>query len=74
MNKKIIITALLSLVALAGQAQMKSGLDLCLRDEATGEWLIGLFDDLSSSETFFLDFIWWNRDFIVYLPMQTPHK
>jgi len=24
---------------------MKSGLDLCLRDEVTGEWLIGLFDD-----------------------------
>ena len=40
-----IITALLALVAMAGQAQVKSGLDLCLRDEVTGEWLIGLFDD-----------------------------
>lgn len=45
MNKKTIITTLLSLVALAVQAQVKSGLDLCLRDNATGEWLIGLFDE-----------------------------
>ena len=40
-----IITALLALVAMTGQGQVKSGLDLCLRDEVTGEWLIGLFDD-----------------------------
>ncbi|MBO4810771.1 MAG: hypothetical protein J5552_04320 [Prevotella sp.] len=45
MNKKIIITALLALVTLSGQAQVKSGLDLCLRDEATGEWIVGLFDE-----------------------------
>ena len=45
MNKNTIITILLALVAVAGQAQVKSSLDLCLRDEATGEWLIGLFDD-----------------------------
>ena len=45
MNKKIIITILLAVVAMTGQAQVKSGLDLCLRDEATGEWLIGLFDE-----------------------------
>ena len=45
MNKQTIITALLALVALAGQGQVRSGLDLCLRDEVTGEWLIGLFDD-----------------------------
>ena len=45
MNKKTIITILLVLVTMAGQAQVKTGLDLCLRDEATGEWLIGLFDD-----------------------------
>jgi len=32
MNKKPIITILLVLVALAGQAQVKSGLDLCLRN------------------------------------------
>ena len=43
--KKTIITALLALVAMAGQGQVKSGFDLCLRDEATGEWLIGLFDE-----------------------------
>ena len=47
MNKQIIITILLALVAIAGQGQVKSGLDLCLRDEATGEWLIGLFDEYS---------------------------
>ncbi len=45
MNKKTIITILFALVAVAGQAQVKSSLDLCLRDEVTGEWLIGLFDD-----------------------------
>ena len=45
MNKKTIITALLALVWVAGQAQVKSGLDLCLRDEATGEWIVGLFDE-----------------------------
>ena len=45
MNKKTIITILLAVVAMTGQAQVKSGLDLCLRDEATGEWLIGLFDE-----------------------------
>ena len=45
MNKKTIITFLLALVAVAGQGQVKSGFDLCLRDEATGEWLIGLFDE-----------------------------
>ena len=37
MNKQIIITILLSLVAIVGQGQVKSGLDLCLRDEATGD-------------------------------------
>ena len=45
MNKKIIITILLAVVAMTGQAQVNSGLALCLRDEATGEWLIGLFDE-----------------------------
>ena len=45
MNKKTIITTLFALAAMTGQAQVKSGLDLCLRDEATGEWLIGLFDE-----------------------------
>jgi len=40
-----LVIALLALVALGGRAQVKSGLDICLRDEATGEWLIGLFDN-----------------------------
>ena len=46
MNKKTIITILLAIVTVAGQAQVKSSLDLCLRDEVTGEWLIGLFERL----------------------------
>ena len=45
MEKKTIITILLILFAIVGKAQIKSGLDLCLRDETTGQWLIGLFDD-----------------------------
>ena len=45
MNKKTIITIQLALIALTGQAQVKSGLDINLRDDATGEWLIGLFND-----------------------------
>ena len=43
MNKKTIITILLALVAVAGQAQVRTGQDVCLRNEATGDWLIGLF-------------------------------
>ena len=50
MHKQIIITALLAFVALTGWAKVKSGLDLCLRDEATGEWLIGLFDEYAVYE------------------------
>ena len=45
MNKKTIITILLVFAAMVGNAQIKSGLDLCLRDEMTGQWLIGLFDE-----------------------------
>ena len=47
MNRKTFITALLALVWVAGHAQVKTGLDLCLRDESTGEWLIGLFDEFA---------------------------
>ena len=47
MKKTMVIIVLLVFVAIVGQAQMKSGLDLCLRDEATGEWLIGLFDEFA---------------------------
>ncbi|MBP3228899.1 MAG: TlpA family protein disulfide reductase [Bacteroidaceae bacterium] len=42
---RLILAALLALCAVAGHAQVRTGLDLCLRDEVTGEWLIGLFDD-----------------------------
>lgn len=42
--KKIFSTFLFILFGMTMQAQVKSGLDLCLRDEQTGEWLIGLFD------------------------------
>lgn len=45
MKKKTIISVLLAILTMNGWAQLKSGLDLCLRDEATGEWLIGLFDE-----------------------------
>lgn len=45
MNKQPIITLLLALVAMAGQAQVRTGQDVCLRNEATGDWLIGLFDN-----------------------------
>ena len=40
-----IIIMLLMTVAVWGQ--QKSGLDLCLRDKETGEWLIGLFDNFA---------------------------
>lgn len=56
MNKKTIITALLALVAMTGQSQVKSGLDLCLRDETTGEWLIGLFDDYAIYDCEYWDY------------------
>lgn len=44
MNKQTIITILLAIVAMAGQAQVRTGQDVCLRNEATGDWLIGLFE------------------------------
>ncbi|SNU04165.1 Thioredoxin-like [Prevotellaceae bacterium MN60] len=43
--RRHIITLLFILVALVGKAQVKSGLNLCLKDEATNDWLIGLFDE-----------------------------
>lgn len=56
MRNKITIIILLSLVAMVGQVQMKSGLDLCLRDEATGEWLIGLFDEYAIYDCEYWDY------------------
>lgn len=43
--KRLISLLLLGFVILTGQAQVKSGLDICLRDDKTGEWLLGLFDE-----------------------------
>ena len=56
MNKNAITTILFALVAVVGQAQVESGLALCLRDEATGEWLIGLFDDYAISDCEYWDY------------------
>ena len=65
MNKKTIITALLTLVVMAGQGQVKSGLDLCLRDEATGEWLIGLFDEYAIYDCEYWDYAEAGKDRVV---------
>ena len=43
--RRHMITLLFILVALVGKAQVKSGLNLCLKDEATNDLLIGLFDE-----------------------------
>ena len=64
-NKKSIITILLALVATTGQAQVKSGLDLCLRDEATGEWLIGLFDDYAIYDCEYWNYAEVDKDHVV---------
>ena len=64
MNKKTIIAALVALVAMVGQGQVKSGLDLCLRDEATGEWLIGLFDDYAIYDCEYWDYAETGKDHI----------
>lgn len=45
MNKKTIISFFLAFIAIASLAQVKSNYNLCLRDETTGEWLIGLFEN-----------------------------
>lgn len=54
--KKTFIVALFSLIAWGGQAKEKSGLDLFLRDETTGEWLIGLFDDFAIYDCQYWDY------------------
>ena len=56
MKKETIITILLAIVAMAGQAQVKSGLDLCLRDEVTGEWLIGFFNEYAIYDCEYYDY------------------
>ena len=45
--RKFIIYFLFVAVAMSIHGQVKSSLNLCLRDEETGEWLIGLFDDFA---------------------------
>ena len=47
MKRTTMLTMMLVLMVLTGQAQVKTGLDLCLRDESTGEWLIALFDEFA---------------------------
>ena len=63
--KQTIITILLALVAVAGQAQVKSSLDLCLRDEVTGEWLIGLFDDYAIYDCEYWNYAEVDKDHVV---------
>ena len=65
MKLKIIIITLLVLVAMRGQAQTKSNLDLCLRDEATGEWLIGLFDEFAIYDGAFWNYAEIDKDRLV---------
>lgn len=65
MNRNVIVAALLLLMTLAGKAQVKSGLDLCLRDEATGEWLIGLFDDYAIYDCKYWDYAEAGKDRVV---------
>ena len=63
--KQTIITILLAVVAMTGQAQVKSGLDLCLRDEATGEWLIGLFDEYAIYDCEYWNYAEVGKDHVV---------
>ncbi len=59
------ITLLYILVALVGKAQVKSGLNLCLKDEATNDWLIGLFDEYAVYHCEFWDYAEVAKDHIV---------
>ena len=54
--KKTFLIVLFALSAFTGMAQVKSGLDLSLRDEETGEWLIGLYDDFAVYDCQFWDY------------------
>ena len=54
--KKTFLIVLFALNAFTGMAQVKSGLDLCMRDEETGEWLIGLYDDFAVYDCQFWDY------------------
>ena len=65
MNKQIITIILLTLVALTSRGQVKSSLDLCLRDETTGEWLIGLFDEYAVYDCEYWDYAQVRKDNLV---------
>lgn len=54
--KKTFLVVLFALTTLTGMAQVKSGLDLCLRDEETGDWLIGLYDGFAVYDCQFWDY------------------
>lgn len=54
--KKTFLIVLFALTTLTGMAQVKSGLDLCLRDEDTGDWLIGLYDGFAVYDCQFWDY------------------
>lgn len=54
--KKTFLIVLFALTTLAGMAQVKSGLDLCLRDDETGDWLIGLYDGFAVYDCQFWDY------------------
>lgn len=63
--RRHMITLLFILVALVGEAQVKSGLNLCLKDEATNDWLIGLFDEYAVYHCEFWDYAEVAKDHIV---------
>lgn len=63
--RRHMITLLYILVALVGKAQVKSGLNLCLKDEATNDWLIGLFDEYAVYHCEFWDYAEVAKDHIV---------
>ena len=54
--KKTFLIVLFALTTLAGMAHVKSDLNLCLRDDETGEWLIGLFNDFAVYDCQFWDY------------------
>ena len=54
--KKTFLIVLFALTTLTSMAQVKSGLDLCLRDDETGDWLIGLYDGFAVYDCQFWDY------------------
>ncbi len=54
--KKTFLIVLFALTTLTSMAQVKSGLDLCLKDDETGDWLIGLYDGFAVYDCQFWDY------------------